>query len=64
MMNRKNQKKETFEYIENPEQMKGFYEIPVPDDLDQRIQAGIEKGKKRRKKTLFRRTAKAEENRQ
>ena len=59
MMNRKNQKKETFEYIENPEQMKGFYEIPVPDDLDQRIQAGIEKGKKRRKKTLFRRTAKA-----
>ena len=45
MMNRKNQKKETFEYIENPEQMKGFYEIPVPDDLDQRIQAGIEKGK-------------------
>ena len=61
MMNREKQKKEqkTFEYIKNPEQIEGFDKIPVPEDLDQRIQAGIEEGKKRRKKTLFRRTAKA-----
>ena len=51
MMNREKQKKEqkTFEYIENPEQIEGFDKIPVPEDLDQRVRAGIEEGKKRRK---------------
>lgn len=60
MMNREKQKKEqkTFEYIENPEQIEGFDKIPVPEDLDQRVRAGIEEGKKRRKKTAFRKTAK------
>lgn len=60
MMNREKQKKEqkTFEYIENPEQIEGFDKIPVPEDLDQRVWAGIEEGKKRRKKTAFRKTAK------
>lgn len=62
MMNREKQKKEqkTFEYIENPEQIEGFDKIPVPEDLDQRVRAGIEEGKKRRKKIAFRKTAKAE----
>ena len=48
MMNREKQKKEqkTFEYIENPEQIEGFDKIPVPEDLDQRVRAGIEEGKK------------------
>lgn len=43
MMNREKQKKEqkTFEYIENPEQIEGFDKIPVPEDLDQRVRAGI-----------------------
>ena len=47
MMNREKQKKEqkTFEYIENPEQIEGFDKIPVPEDLDQRVRAGIEEGK-------------------
>ena len=60
MMNREKQKKEqkTFEYIENPEQIEGFDKIPVPEDLDQRVRAGIEEGKKRRKKIAFRKTAK------
>ena len=60
MMNREKQKKEqkTFEYIENPEQIEGFDKIPVPEDLDQRVREGIEEGKKRRKKTAFRKTAK------
>lgn len=60
MMNREKQKKEQkiFEYIENPEQIEGFDKIPVPEDLDQRVRAGIEEGKKRRKKTAFRKTAK------
>ena len=46
MMNREKQKKEqkTFEYIENPEQIEGFDKIPVPEDLDQRVRAGIEEG--------------------
>ena len=56
MMNREKQK--TFEYIENPEQIEGFDKIPVPEDLDQRVRAGIEEGKKRRKKIAFRKTAK------
>lgn len=61
MMNREKQKKEqkTFEYIENPEQIEGFDKIPVPEDLDQRVRAGIEEGKKRRKKIAFRKTAKS-----
>lgn len=48
MMNREKQKKEqkTFEYIENPEQIEGFDKIPVPEDLDQRVRAGIEEGEK------------------
>lgn len=60
MMNREKQKKEQkiFEYIENPEQIEGFDKIPVPEDLDQRVRAGIEEGKKRRKKIAFRKTAK------
>ena len=60
MMNREKQKKEqkTFEYIENPEQIEGFDKIPVPEDLDQRVRAGMKRGKKRRKKTAFRKTAK------
>lgn len=60
MMNREKQKKEqkTFEYIENSEQIEGFDKIPVPEDLDQRVRAGIEEGKKRRKKIAFRKTAK------
>ena len=60
MMNREKQKKEqkTFEYIENPEQIEGFDKMPVPEDLDQRVRAGIEEGKKRRKKIAFRKTAK------
>lgn len=62
MMNREKQKKEqkTFEYIENPEQIEGFDKIPVPEDLDQRVRAGIEEGKKRRKKTAFRKRQKSE----
>ena len=60
MMNREKQRKEQkiFEYIENPEQIEGFDKIPVPEDLDQRVRAGIEEGKKRRKKIAFRKTAK------
>lgn len=48
MMNREKQKKEqkTFEYIENPEQIEGFDKIPVPEDLDQRVRAGMKRGKR------------------
>ena len=54
MMNREKQKKEqkTFEYIENPEQIEGFDKIPVPEDLDQRVRAGIEEGKNGRQNVL------------
>ena len=53
MKNRDKNTQKKLEYIENPEQIQGFEDIPVPEDLDQRIRAGIEEGNRRRRKRIF-----------
>lgn len=59
MYNKKEQNRKNYEYLENPEQIEGFDKIPVPEDLDQMIEEGIENGKKQRRHQRVKRAAKA-----
>ena len=59
MYSKKEENENKMTYLEHPERMEGFNEIPVPEKLDERIEAGIEKGKRLRRKAFIKRAAKA-----
>lgn len=58
MYNKKEQKNH-LEYLEHPEQLEGFNAIPVPENLDGRIEAGIADGKRRSRRRTIKKAAKA-----
>lgn len=47
------------EYIEHPERTEGFYEIPVPENLQERAEAGMKEAKKRLRQNKIKNMAKA-----
>lgn len=59
MYKKTEQDKKNMEYMEHPESMEGFYEIPVPENLDARIEEGIREAKRRKRQRRIRKIAAA-----
>lgn len=59
MYNKTQRNSKNLEYMEHPESMEGFYEIPVPENLDERIEKGIKEAKRRNRQKKIKRIAAA-----